>query len=209
MMEVWLPRIGTALSLAGALLVGGVFGPVIVEEARYAVRSDVEKGKIVSLDPAAGSRLDVLVPVDPEYSIVIPKIGANVPVVSDVDPLDPVAYRAALSRGIAQAKGSVSPGESGNVFLFAHSSDDFLTRGNYNTVFYLLDKLAVGDRFAIAYRGKLFSYRVFDRREVSADKVEYLHALSEENTVTLMTCWPPGTDLRRLLVFGVLESSGM
>ncbi|NTW45430.1 MAG: sortase [Candidatus Moranbacteria bacterium] len=203
--SAWLLRIGTAIVLAGAAMLLFIFGPVLREEVRYSFRGDAAKDARVTLDSRDASKPGMLVPVDPGYSIVIPKIGANVPVVADVDPLDPSVYRAALSKGIAQAKGTVAPGESGNTFLFAHSSDDFLTRGNYNTVFYLLDKLSVGDRFTIAYRGKLYGYRVFDRREVPADRVEYLHALSEENTVTLMTCWPPGTDLRRLLVFGVLE----
>lgn len=196
---------GLVTLLAGVVAFVLVFGPALREEIRYRLYDPRLMTSRVSLNATDARNEDVLVPVDADYSIVIPKIGANVPVVADVDPLDAQSYRAALSRGIAQATGTKAPGESGNTFLFAHSSEDFLTRGRYNTVFYLLDKLSIGDRFTIAYQGKLYDYRIFDKKTVASDDMRYLHALSKESTVTLMTCWPPGTDIARLLVFGVLD----
>lgn len=203
----WLLRVGAVLLLLGVVLFLVVYFPILREEVGYGLRNTSAALPTVSLSAADKDGKNVLVPVDPDFSIVIPKIGANVPVVRDVDPLDPAVYRSALAQGIAHAKGTSLPGESGNVFLFAHSSDDFLTRGRYNTVFYLLDKLSVGDRFTIAYKGTLYDYRVFDKKTLSPEQVEYLNAKSEENTVTLMTCWPPGTDAKRLLVFGVLDGT--
>ncbi|NTV54908.1 MAG: sortase [Candidatus Moranbacteria bacterium] len=203
----WLLRAGTALLLLGVVLFLVVYFPILREEVGYGLRNTSAALPTVSISAADEGGNNVLVPVDPDFSIVIPKIGANVPVVQDVDASDPSVYRAALAQGIAHAKGTRLPGESGNVFLFAHSSDDFLTRGRYNTVFYLLDKLSVGDRFTIAYKGTLYDYRVFDKKTLSPEQVEYLNAKSEENTVTLMTCWPPGTDAKRLLVFGVLDGT--
>lgn len=205
----WPMRIGTGALLLGATLLLAVFFPAIREEARYRfVTERRDTGSVrVSLSPEEAGMEGVVVPVDPEFSVVIPKIGANVPVVADVDPLDEAAYRRALREGVAHAKGTEYPGEPGNVFLFAHSSEDFFSAGRYNAVFYLLSKLEKGDRFTLAYRGKPYEYRVFDVRTLSSDASEYLNADSEENTVTLMTCWPPGTDMKRLLVFGVLVPS--
>ena len=202
---LWLTRSGEALLAIVVAFLIFLYFPIIREEVRYAVSNHDGALGTVSLTPCESGGTGVIVPVDPDYSIVIPKIGANVRVVRDVDPSDPSIYRKALSEGIAQATGTKAPGEPGNTFLFAHSSDDFFTRGQYNTVFYLLDKLASGDRFTIASRGRLYDYHVFDKKTVSADRVEYLNAQSVENTVTLMTCWPPGTDAERLLVFGVLD----
>jgi LPXTG-site transpeptidase (sortase) family protein len=201
----WLLRAGTALLVLGVVLFLVVYYPILREEVGYGLRSTSAPLPAVERSASDDGDKSVLVPVDSAFSIVIPKIGANVPVVQDVDPLDPSVYRVALAQGIAHAKGTKLPGESGNVFLFAHSSDDFLTRGRYNAVFYLLDKLSPGDRFTIAYHDRLYDYRVFDRKTLSPEQVEYLNAKSEENTVTLMTCWPPGTDAKRLLVFGVLD----
>lgn len=198
-------RIGSGALLFGMTLAFFVFFPVLREEARYALRDRSAAEPTVALSAAEGES-GVVVPVDADFGIVIPKIGANAPVVADVDPLDADAYRAALSLGIAHARGTEYPGEPGNTFLFAHSSEDFLTRGRYDAVFYLLGKLERGDRFTVAYKGKLYAYRVFDRKILPSSASEYLNADSAESTVTLMTCWPPGTDAKRLFVFGVLES---
>jgi LPXTG-site transpeptidase (sortase) family protein len=204
----WTRRAGAGILALGVVLAFVVFFPSAWEEARYRFvtsRQDLTS-KRVTLSPDAVSEEGSIVPVSGDFAIVIPKIGANAPVVADVDPYDEVAYRRALHDGIAHAMGTKYPGEPGNTFLFAHSSDDFITGGRYNAVFYLIGKLKPGDRFSIAYQGDLYEYRVFDTKTVPADDVKYLNALSEEHTVTLMTCWPAGTDYQRLLVFGVLES---
>ncbi len=203
----WTRRAGAGILALGVVVAILIFFPSLREEARYRFvmsRQD-STSKQVTLLPDAASEEGSIVPVNGDFAIVIPKIGANAPVVADVDPYDEVIYRHALHDGIAHAMGTKYPGEPGNTFLFAHSSDDFITGGRYNAVFYLISKLEPGDRFSIAYQGDLYEYRVFDTKTVPADDVKYLNALSEENTVTLMTCWPAGTDYRRLLVFGVLE----
>lgn len=202
----WLLYAGQALIAIGLFVFFLLYYPIIAEELGYAFRDKPTVAPIVSLSPKQTGKTSVIVPVDANYSIVIPKIGANVRVVIGVDPFDAAAYRKALADGIAQAKGTKNPGESGNAFFFAHSSDDFMTRGRYNTVFYLLDKLDIGDRFTIAYQGKLYDYHVFDKKTLASEQVEYLNAKSKESTVTLMTCWPPGTDMKRLLVFGVMDA---
>jgi len=197
--------IGIWLLLCGVVLAFFVFFPVLREEWRYRFVTGRHDAAVrpVTFSPDVS---ESIVPVNDDFAIVIPKIGANAPVIADVDPFDATIYRRALRDGVAHATGSGYPGEPGNTFLFAHSSDDFLTGGRYNSIFYLIGKLEKGDRFFLAYRGALYVYRVFDTRTVAAEDVEYLHALSEEHTVTLMTCWPPGTDARRLLVFGVSET---
>jgi sortase A len=97
-------------------------------------------------------------------------------------------------------------GEKGNTFLFAHSSDNFYTANHYNTVFYLLHKLENGDQFFIVYDDIVYKYIVSGTQEVSPDAVQYLETNSDDiQTATLMTCWPPGTTSKRLLVFGELE----
>jgi LPXTG-site transpeptidase (sortase) family protein len=100
----------------------------------------------------------------------------------------------------------VLPGNEGNTFLFAHSSDNFYASSRYNTVFYLLNKLAVQDNFYITHDGSIYEYRVYEKRIVTPDAVEYLQATSQKNTAILMTCWPAGTTSKRLLVMGVLSA---
>ena len=63
-----------------------------------------------------------VIPVDPSFGIMIPKIGVNAKVVSNVDPFNSLEYLSLLTKGVAHAKGTAYPGSIGNVFLFSHSS---------------------------------------------------------------------------------------
>ncbi|MBP9728458.1 MAG: sortase, partial [Candidatus Moranbacteria bacterium] len=141
-----------------------------------------------------------IVPVDENFGIVIPKIRANARVIAGVDWQDSRVYQQALVNGVAQAKGTANPGEPGNVFLFSHSGVDFFEANRYNALFYLIDKLVSGDEIIILYQGEKFTYQVTEKKIVSAESVEYLRGDGSKQTLTLMTCWPAGTTLKRLIV---------
>jgi sortase A len=88
------------------------------------------------------------------------------------------------------------------MFLFAHSGADFFEAQRFNAVFYLLSKMEKGDVVYIFYKGKRLTYEVISQEKVNADQVEFMDAKtdSQEKTLTLMTCWPAGTTLKRLMV---------
>jgi sortase A len=192
------------------------------EEIRYFIETQVRKKYVVqdikkkpidpddiikSQEPGAIARVFNIKPVevlkakDPNFSIVIPKIGANARVLANVSPVDERIYLAALRKGVAHAAGTSYPGERGHIFLFAHSTDYFWNIGTYNAIFYLLYKLEKGDEVNIFHRGARYVYRVVDTKIVDPSKVEYLTRKTNKEFLTLQTCWPPGTTLKRLLVF--------
>ncbi len=185
---------GLVLVAASLALLLATFWPVILEELGYGAR------QVLSQTPTE------IVPVDAEFGIVIPKLGANAKVIANVDPFNSRTYQNALTRGVAHAKGTGVPGSAGNVFLFSHSSVNFYEATRYNSVFYLLTKLEAGDEIILYYKGEKYTYRVSSKRTVSATAVQYLKAMGgERETVTLMTCWPPGTTFKRLLVLAELK----
>ena len=141
-----------------------------------------------------------LTPIDTDFGIVIPKIGANAKVIANVDPYSSREYQLALAQGVAHAQTSSLPGEPGNVFIFSHSSANFYEAGRYNSIFYLLNKLEPGDEIKLFYQGQPVGYQVSETKIVSAGAVNYLKPGSGEQTLTLMTCWPAGTTYKRLLV---------
>ena len=147
---------------------------------------------------------DIIVAADPLFSIVIPKIGANSKVIADVDPYDPKIYQVELTKGVAHAKGTAYPGEIGNSFYFAHSSDNFYNANRYNSVFYLLNKMEIGDVFYLVYKNEIYRYGVIEKSVVKPDAVEYIKKENDEKLATLMTCWPAGTTINRLVVVGKL-----
>lgn len=182
---------GVALILTGLAVFYLTFSPVIKEEVRY------------TLTPPKTDK--TLVPLDPSFDIIIPKIGANAKVVPNVDPYNEPVYQRALTQGVAHAKGTSLPYQNGNVFIFAHSAGNFYEANRFNAVFYLLTKLEKGDEIDVYYQNTKYRYEVTDKKLVDPAEVSYLTGSKTDKTLTLMTCWPAGTTLKRLIVLAKLS----
>lgn len=144
--------------------------------------------------------------VGPDNTLMIPKIGVQVPIVqaksrdqSEIDKL--------LLGGVVHYFGTAEPGEKGNAFITGHSSYYWWSDGKFNTVFSILDKLVVGDMIYINYGGRRYTYKVFDEKVVSPSDTSVLsqdmNSLDHGGGVSilsLMTCTPVGTNYRRLIV---------
>lgn len=209
-----LRTIGNFLLLSSLFMIAKTFYLPVREEIRFFIDTIVQKKYVVSekpkevLQPKGGlaklfeqNQVEVLVPEDPNFSVMIPKVGANARILSNVDAADEKVYLAALQKGVAHTLGTAFPGEGGHIFLFAHSTDYFWNVGSYNAVFYLLYKLEKGDEVDLFYRGQRFVYRVVGKRIVDPSEVKYLTRKTSREFLTLQTCWPPGTTIKRLLVF--------
>ena len=202
-------------------MIGKTFYLHIREEVRYFVEQEAHKQYIVAGDtktePTPAQQVDkgvlaqllrvqpleVLQPQDPNFDIVIPKIGANARIISNVDTANEKEYLDALQHGVAHAAGTAFPGEQGHIFLFAHSTDYIWNVGTYNAVFYLLYKLEAGDEVNLFYKGKRHIYKVIGKEIVDPSQVEYLTRKTNREFLTMQTCWPPGTTLKRQMVFAV------
>lgn len=183
-------RSGVVLIAAGLTILFLTFIPILFQEIKYNVRV-IQKTE--------------LTPVDRDFGIVIPKLGANAHVIANVDPYDSRTYQQALTKGVAHARGTAVPGAMGNIFLFAHSSEDFYNAMRYNSVFYLLNKMETNDEIDLYYKNIKYTYTVTGKKLVNAKDVSYLENGAKESTLTLMTCWPPGTNVERLLIFASLK----
>jgi LPXTG-site transpeptidase (sortase) family protein len=137
-----------------------------------------------------------------EFTISIPRIEAETNIINNVNPYSQEEYQKALKNGVAHAQGSSLPGQ-GNTYLFAHSSDYPWNITRYNTVFFKLYQLEVGDQIIINSNTQTLKYKVVDKKIVSPNKVDYL--TSPDHELTLQTCWPIGTDISRLLIFAQAE----
>jgi len=195
--EKVLKIIGLILIVGGLLLVGLIYSPVIREEANYRLttaKSSFQKNKEI-------------IPLDKEFGLVIPKLDINVKVFANVDAQNPKEYLPLLAQGVAHAKGSLLPGQEGNVFIFAHSTNTPLNASRYNAVFYLLNKMEKDDEIFVYYQQQKYVYKVMEKKIVAPEKLtNYLKILKGE-TLTLQTCYPPGTTLKRLIVTARLVES--
>jgi sortase A len=143
---------------------------------------------------------------DESFSVLLPKLDTEAKVFPNIDPTRPEVYQEVLKDGVAHAAGSGFPGTGKPVYLFAHSTNAEWNVVRYNAVFFLLNDLNPGDRVQVVYNNKMYHYEVFDKKVVGANDVSYLTDYQPgREEVILQTCWPPGTILKRLLVFARLE----
>lgn len=154
-------------------------------------------------DILAGPKEQILIPNDTSFDILIPKLGANAKVFPNVDASNPNQFLPILKQGVAHAKGTVFPGMKGNIYLFAHSTDNFWDVGRYNAVFYLLKDLVPGDDVVIFWQNKRYNYVVTGSKVIDPSDVSYIMNAQNKNqeTLILQTCWPPGTTWKRWIVF--------
>lgn len=134
-----------------------------------------------------------------EFSISIPKLNVNAPVIKDVDGTNKDEYFKALENGVAQMKGSAKPGENSNIVIFGHSSFYKDKPGNYKEVFKELDNLSIKDEIKIRYNGKDFSYYVASKKIIEPTNVAVTEPTNVEK-LTIITCWPPGSIEKRYLI---------
>lgn len=138
--------------------------------------------------------------VSPDPVISIPKLNVNAPVVYEPS-IEEAKIQKSLQNGVVHYATTAKPGEPGNSVFVGHSSNDWWEPGNYKFVFVLLDKLAPGDTFSLNYGGRKYIYEVTDSKVVEPTDLSVL-APTVEPMATLITCTPPGTNWKRLIVRG-------
>jgi LPXTG-site transpeptidase (sortase) family protein len=138
-----------------------------------------------------------------DFMLRIDKLSINAPVVPDVDGADKDAYFASLQRGVAQMEGTAKPDEKGNVVIFGHSNFYENDPGGFKQIFRNLDQLQKDDEILIRYKDNDYKYKVMSQQIV---KPTDTWVISAKYDLTLITCWPPGTIEKRLIVFANKES---
>lgn len=141
-----------------------------------------------------------------ENRIIIPKIGKNIPLlevqeekVSGLGELNNI-FMKELENGVVRYPGSGKPGKVGNAFIFGHSSNFPWIDGEYNDVFALLGNLEMGDEVIVYYDQQKYTYKIHEKTVISPDDVSVLKRKPDASEISLMTCWPIGTDLERLIL---------
>lgn len=196
------------IALSGLIF---TFWPLITVTARHTADNlggkKFEAAPIASTTQSFGSllgktdpNLKILTPKDPNFSIIVEKIGADAPIIPNVDASDKTVYEAALKRGVAHALGTSLPGKPGVTYLFAHSTDTLFNVPRYNAIFYLLNEMVTGDKIVVFFNGRRFDYRVTETKITDPTDVSYFTMQTSEQILVLQTCYPPGTTWKRLLV---------
>lgn len=109
-----------------------------------------------------------------------------------------------LSLGLAHLPGSALPGERGNVFISGHSSLPIFSKSK-KAIFATLDQLKKYDTILVNGGGVNYQYKVIDIKIIKPTDLSVINPLdSKGRYITLMTCVPPGLNIKRLVVIGEL-----
>ena len=147
-------------------------------------------------------------PVSQDFGLVVPKLGINVPVIADVNGLNPNEFLWKVTEGVAHFKhveaydvivDGAFPGQIGNIFLFGHSQIPGGDTSKYQAVFNESPALNYGDKIIVFYNGEKYEYHVVEGKIIGKTDVYYLEKTPEE-TLHLMTCWPLGFNNERYLI---------
>lgn len=135
--------------------------------------------------------------------VIIPKLNAQLPVVYGGQSLAEADVQKALNDGVYHYPTTATPGQNGNVAVFGHSSNNIFNKGKYKFAFVLLKEMEPGDIFYMTYEGKVYTYKVFNKKIVNPDETWVLGPVEGKTaTAALITCDPPGTTRHRLVVWG-------
>ncbi len=139
-----------------------------------------------------------VIPIVNQFSLIIPDLSISVMVAPNVDGRNENVYTEALKNGVAHYKGTALPGSGSNILIFGHSSG-VLGSGPYSTIFANLDNLVINEEIVINYNNKTSQYIVTEKKIVKQDDLSILEP-TEREQLTLMTCWPIGTNQDRLII---------
>jgi sortase A len=128
-----------------------------------------------------------------KYFLSIPKLNIFDAVV-EIGSMD-------LKKSLIQYPQTALPGQLGNAVVFGHSVlPQFFNPKAYMTIFSTLFKLNINDEIELKYDNIKYKYVVEDIYEVQATDFSVLEQRFDARYLTLITCSPPGTYLRRLVI---------
>lgn len=106
-----------------------------------------------------------------------------------------------LMKSLIQYSGTALPGQYGNTVIFGHSVlPQFFNPKSYKTIFSTLPTLKEDDEIFINFDGIEYRYRVSKIVEVVPDDISVLEQYYDGEYLSLITCVPPGTYLKRLVI---------
>jgi sortase A len=132
------------------------------------------------------------------YYLSIPKLHIENAVVSTVD--------TDLGSHLVNFPGTAVPPGKGNAAVFGHSTiPSLFDQHNYKTILAMAHTLVIGDKLLVTANNMTYSYVIYNISIVDADDTSYLAQENDNSYLTIITCTPPGTVWKRLIIRSKLE----
>ena len=106
-----------------------------------------------------------------------------------------------LTKHLVQWGGTGNPGEAGSTVIFGHSVlPAFFDPKNYTTIFSTLPTIKEDSDIYVYYDGITYRYRVMEMKVIDPKDISVLEQSFDNSYLSLVTCVPPGTYWKRLVV---------
>lgn len=138
-------------------------------------------------------------------SIEITKIGVSAPLIIVEDPNEK-GFDEELDRGVILFPNSALPGETGQTIILGHSAPSNWPRIKYDWVFSRLNELEEKDEIKFYFNNQEYIYYVKNKIFLQKGGEIPNYPAYSENTLLLISCWPPGKNLKRIIVEATLNT---
>lgn len=137
-------------------------------------------------------------PVLTSYLFSVPKLKIINAKVSTVDN--------DLASHLVNYNGTAIPPYKGNAVIFGHSTlPQLFNPKDYKTIFATAHTLKTGDIFIVTIDSIQYTYRIFSITIVDPEDTSALTQTFDDSYLTVITCTPPGTTWKRLVLKSKLE----
>jgi sortase A len=130
--------------------------------------------------------------------LAIPSLGIEVPIVISQSNSE-VALQKDLEKGVIYLPGSSVLNEKGTMVIMGHSSAYPWYKGQYGSIFALLNKLNINDEIIVFSKDKQYIYKVLGK-EIKAPKDLVFQTQEDEPILYLVSCWPVNTAWKRIVI---------
>ena len=139
-----------------------------------------------------------------ENSLEIPKVEVSAPLIF-VEYIDEV--HKTLDKGVVHFPDSVLPGEKGQTIILGHSAPPNWPDINYDNVFSRLNELEGEDEIFVYFNHQKYNYSVIKKIFLErGEEIPENTLTNSDNMLVLISCWPPGKDIKRIAVEAKLKT---
>jgi len=163
-------------------------------------------GGTIIEDPVENTEPNVLSVAEKKQRdlLSIPKLGLAVPIITTATADSEVIY-GLLDSGVVLYPGSAPFGDAGQTVILGHSAPTGWPKIKYDWVFSRINELVKGDMVIITYNDETRYYSVVTTRVVTPQE-GVPQPTVEGNSLALVSCWPPGKDLKRIIVESTINT---
>jgi LPXTG-site transpeptidase (sortase) family protein len=142
---------------------------------------------------------------DKPNSLEIPRIGLTAPLIFSENASKSELERL-LKQGVVFYPDSVLPGEEGLTVILGHSAPPSWPKINYDWVFTRLNELEEGDEVFLYFNHRKYPYLVTEKVFLKkGDDIPAPDLSNSRSILTMLSCWPPGIDYKRIAVQAELQ----